>query len=77
MARVLTDDEIRSLLAERKVVPKNWKTRLKPHAVKGQLHRRRSLEVTGENGSKFRVDVRDNPNVLFDFSIILSGPFHK
>jgi len=72
MAHILTDDEIRSLLDERKVAPKNWKTRLKPCAVRGQPDRRRSWTVTGANGNNFRVDVRDNPNVLFDFSIILS-----
>lgn len=72
MLRILTDEEIDALFAEKKRLLGKWRERLEPRAKEGQLYRRRSFNLRGEGGSKFRIDIRDNPNSLFDFSIILS-----
>jgi len=72
MARILTDTEIAALLAEVKRLPGSWQNRLNPKPKAGQAHRRRSLRVKGAEGNEFCVHVRDNPNLLSDFSIILT-----
>ncbi|MFH1264395.1 MAG: hypothetical protein ABIK89_01620 [Planctomycetota bacterium] len=72
MARILTDREIGDLLAEPKRLLRTWEKRLEPQAKTGDTQARRSLRVTGKNGNRFRIDVRDNSKSYFDFSIILS-----
>lgn len=72
MPRILTDEEIERLLAEPKELPQKWRERLLPRKKAGYLHLQSRLSVTGSDGNRFRIDVRDNPVSLFDFSIILS-----
>ena len=70
--RILTDAEIAELLAEPKELPHSWKTRLKPRKRARRSHLERRLRLLGSTGNRFRVNVRDNPASLFDFSIILT-----
>lgn len=72
MSRILPDEEIAELLAEKKVLRKNWEKKVEPRRRQGQQYARRSLRVQGERGHSFRIDVRDNPRSLFDFSVILT-----
>jgi len=72
MARILLDNEIKSLLEEAKILPRNWKQKFAPRSRAGKPSYRRSLRITGEGGNRFRIDIRDHSKLLFDFSIILS-----
>jgi hypothetical protein len=72
MSRILTTQEIQRLLNEPKKLPSNWETRLKPLYRSETCHGRRAYDFTGDNGSKFRIDVRDSTLNLLDFSIILT-----
>jgi len=72
MARVLPDDEIAGLLDEKKLLPRNWATRLAPKKMAGQAHLRRKVDVKGDGGNDFNIDVRLNSLDQLDFSIILS-----
>lgn len=71
MPRILTDAEIAALLAEEQPLPKNYERRLRP--VPGTSYRgaRAALSIQGVTGNRFTIDVRDNPHILLDFSIIL------
>lgn len=67
---LLTDREISELVAEPKLVPPDWVTRLVPKQARiGHLRRR--LEARGSAGSDFRIEVRQNERDPFDFSAIL------
>jgi len=72
MSRILRDEEITALLTEGKPLPARWSKRLEPRSKPGDAHKRRALKVHGNNGSLFRIDVRQNGGALFDFSIILT-----
>lgn len=72
MSRVLTDAEIAAFLAERKPLPANWASRLAVRAKGGQMHKQRELEVSGDDGHRFRVVLRQNILNQLDFSLILT-----
>lgn len=72
MPRTLTDDEIDSLVAESKPLPKHWTTRLRPHTKSNRQHAERDLEIQGEAENKFRIIMRQNAINPLDFSIILT-----
>ncbi len=72
MARILTDNEIESLMAESKPLPRNWTTRLRPRTKSDFQHAQRDLEVQGEAGNRFRIIVRKNALNQLDFSLILT-----
>ncbi len=72
MSRILTDDEIDSLVAESKPLNKNWLTRLRPKRKSNFQHDQRILEVRGEAGNQFRIIIRKNAVNPLDFSIILT-----
>ncbi len=72
MPRVLTDDEIDSLLAESKRLPQDWNKRLRTRAKSNRQHAEGHLEVQGEVKNKFRIIIRKNTNNPLDFSIILT-----
>lgn len=71
MGRILKDKEISALSAERKPLPDNWMTRLKLLPKSDSRHLQRDLELSGENGSEFRIVLRQNGLNALDFSIIL------
>lgn len=70
MVAAYSDEEIESLLSERKLVPADWRKRIRLAPKPG--HRERSLALVGEAGNDFRVIVRQNSVNPFDFSIILA-----
>jgi hypothetical protein len=71
MKRVLSDDEIESLVRERKLLPRGWESRLEPKPKSDTRFSQREWEVKGENGNIFRIVLRQNNINLLDFSIIL------
>ena len=63
MASIVSDQRIRALIEERKVLPNNWRS---------DLFRKKNLVVIGENGNEFRIIVRQNDSRPADFSVILT-----
>ena len=72
MPRTLTDDEIDSLVAESKPLPKNWTTCYRPRTKSNYRHAEKALEVKGEAGNHFRIIIRRNAINPLNFSIILT-----
>lgn len=71
MKKVLTDEEIESLIHERKPLPQGWESRLEPRPKSDTRFSQREWEIKGENENIFRVVLRQNNINLLDFSIIL------
>lgn len=69
--RLLRDTEIQALLQEPKMLPKNWQSLFQLKEKSNFQHAEREFEITGQNGGKFRVILRQNKINVFDFSIIL------
>ena len=65
-----SDQEIASLVQERKPLPANWHTltRLKPK----RGHREQHLNLTGDAGNEFRLVLRRSRINPLDFSIVLA-----
>ena len=74
MAAFLTDQEIAELLAERKVLPADWKKRLMLKAKRG--HSESDLEINGDQGSEFRLMQRRSDLNPLDFSVVLAYRVH-
>lgn len=72
MPRILTDDEIDSLVAESKPLKKGWTKRLRPKRKSNFQHAQRAWDVEGEAGNQFRIIIRQNTINLLDFSLILT-----
>jgi hypothetical protein len=70
MAIQLGDTEIARLLAERKVLPADYRERMQTRPKRG--HRERELDVVGTEGSEFRLILRQSLFNPFDFSVILT-----
>jgi hypothetical protein len=70
--RILTDQEIGELIAEPKVVPKNWLSRLDLRDKAHFQHREKEIDLEGEKGNLFRLIIRQNKQNILDFSIILT-----
>ena len=70
MAAFLTDQEIADLLAERKVLPADWKKRLMLKPKRG--HSESELEINGDQGSEFRLMQRRSDLNPHDFSVVLA-----
>lgn len=70
MAAQLTDAEISRLLAVRKPLPGDFRSRIQTRAKRG--HKERELDVRGDDGSEFRVVLRQSALNALDFSIILA-----
>ncbi len=70
MGAVLTEKEIERLLAEPKTLPAGWQQRLGLKQKRG--HREAHLDLTGWNGSEFRLILRQADENVFDFSAILA-----
>jgi hypothetical protein len=65
----LSDDDIAKLVSERKVLPPDWRQRIQVKPKRG--HKEQELDLTGADGSEFRVILRQNNANPFDFSVIL------
>ena len=70
MAVTLTDTEIAVLLAEAKSLPDDYRHRVQTKPKRG--HRERELDLIGENGSEFRLILRQSSFNPLDFSVILA-----
>lgn len=70
MAVIYPDQEIESLLRERKPLPSNWRSRARLQARRGNSERH--LDLTGDAGSEFRLILKQNTINQFNFSIILA-----
>lgn len=70
--RILTDQEITDLIAEPKVVPNNWFSRLEAKDKAHYQHKEKEIDVEGSKGNLFRVIIRVNKLNVLDFSIILT-----
>lgn len=71
MARVLTDDEVISLLGEIKLLPSNWTSRLRPRPKSNMAFSQRDLSVSGGSGHEFNLILRRSQQSPLDFSVIL------
>ncbi|MEA3350365.1 MAG: hypothetical protein U9Q82_07075 [Chloroflexota bacterium] len=71
----LTDEEIQDLINEPKILPDNYRDRLRTKPKRG--HKEADLDVHGENGSKFRIIIRQSSLDPFDFSVILGYKIPK
>jgi hypothetical protein len=70
MAARYTDSDIQQLLAERKLLPDEYRKKLNLREKRG--HREAELSVTGAAGVEFRLIARQNSLNVLDFSIILA-----
>jgi hypothetical protein len=66
----LTDVEMARLVAERKVLPDDYRRRLQARAKRG--HKEQELDVRGTEGSEFRLILRQSMRNALDFSVILA-----
>ena len=69
--RVITDQEIRELINERKPCPEDWRERLTPKASAGKRHDVGGFSIDGAAGHRFSVLSRLLPSTPMNFSIIL------
>ena len=70
MPVVLSDSEIAALVQEKKRLPADYRQRLKLKSKPG--HKERELDIRGENGSDFRLVLRQSSLNHLDFSVILA-----
>lgn len=71
MPRILTDEEIDSLIVEEKVLPENWGARLQLRLKKRMPFDERQFDIESSAGHKFTYIARRNSQNHLDFSIIL------
>lgn len=64
---VVIDSQIQGYINEKKTLPPDFKTALKPRD-NGHLHY--ECEIKGENGNTFTISIRQSKFNLFDFSVI-------
>ncbi len=69
MELLFSDQEITALIEERKVLPDNWSSKLKKRMNRGSNEY--LLNITGEEGNKFRVIVRMSVSDELNFSVVL------
>jgi len=69
MAVIFSDAEILSLINERKPLPTDYRTRIQTRPKRG--HKESELDVKGNNGSDFRLILRQSTFNSLDFSVIL------
>ncbi|MBL0176260.1 MAG: hypothetical protein IPP94_13495 [Ignavibacteria bacterium] len=70
MAVRLSDSEIADLIAEEKVLPSDYRQKVKLNPKHG--HSERELEMTGVKGNEFALILRQSSYNHLDFSIILT-----
>ena len=69
MAEFLSDDQIHALLLEEKLLPADFRRRMKLKPKRG--HKESELDVVGVSGSAFRLLIRQSLFNPLDFSVIL------
>ncbi|MBN1903348.1 hypothetical protein JW926_18665 [Candidatus Sumerlaeota bacterium] len=70
MPAKFSDSEIDRMIKERKPLPDNYRDRVQLREKRG--HKERELDVTGENGTQYRIIIRQSNFNPLDFSIILA-----
>ena len=70
MAVVYLDNEIESLVRERKPLPDGWRNRIQLRTKCS--HQERQLDVQGDAGNEFRLILRRSKINALDFSVILA-----
>jgi hypothetical protein len=66
-----SDSEIAQMIEERKPLPDNYRSRVQLRNKRG--HKERELDLAGENGTQYRLILRQNGFNTLDFSIILTA----
>ena len=69
MAISLSDDEIWKLLRERKPLPSDYRSKIVMKPKRG--HKEQELDLRGEQGSEYRIILRQSEFNPLDFSVIL------
>ncbi len=70
MSILLTDDEISALIGETKQLEPGYLSKLQLRTKPG--HREREMDITGANGTEFRLILRQSLLNVLDFSVILA-----
>ena len=70
MAVNISDAEIAALIAEAKPLPNDYQKKIQTN--RKRVHRERELDIQGENGSSFRLILRQSVFNPLDFSVILA-----
>ena len=70
MAVNISDAEIAALIAEAKPLPNDYQKKIQTNRKRG--HRERELDIQGENGSSFRLILRQSVFNPLDVSVILA-----
>jgi hypothetical protein len=70
MVTTLSDQTITDLINEKKVLPKDYKTKIQIKPKWG--HKERELDILGEKGGDYRLILRQSNSNQLDFSIILA-----
>ena len=70
MVVTYTDQEIESLVQERKRLPADWRRRTRMASKRG--HKEQHLDVLGNGGTEFRMILRESTINILDFSVILA-----
>ena len=72
MTDILTDDQIKTLLAEPKTLPEELSGLTLPLRSVKLGHKEAQYDITGSSGNDFRIITRQNNFNAFDFSVILA-----
>lgn len=72
MKRILSDNEIQSLIADEKPITSQIVKQLKPKPLDKRKHMECEQDIESVSGKKFRIRVRLNSINPHDFSVILS-----
>ncbi len=70
MAVMFLEHEIESLIQERKLLPPDWRSRIRLKSKRG--HDEQHLDLAGDTGGEFRLILRQNKINALDFSVILA-----
>jgi len=65
-----SDEQIAQMIAERKPLPEDYRSRVQLHNKRG--HKERELDIVGEHKTQFRLILRQSNFNTLDFSIILA-----
>lgn len=65
-----SDTDIERFISEPKALPQNYHSRMQLRDKRG--HKGRELDLTGDNGTPFRLILRQSKSNLLDFSVILA-----
>lgn len=80
MSSIITDDEISSLLSEKKVLPANWRSSMVPRPKSNTKYSECDIKLVGDMGSRFVLWIKQCNVDQLDFTVglrvILSNGHH-